>query len=42
VVGTEQSGHVFRVHLLCALSEADEVAEEDGDDLPLLTVLAHP
>ena len=36
VVGLEQPPHVLRVHALGARGEADEVAEEAGDDLALL------
>ncbi len=36
VVGLEQPPHVLRVHPLRAGGEADEVAEEAGDDLALL------
>ena len=36
VVGLEQPPHVLRIHLLRARGEADEVAEEAGDDLALL------
>ena len=37
MVGSEQGPHVLRIHLLGSGSEADEVGEEHGDDLPLLT-----
>ena len=33
VVGTEQRPHLLRIHLLGARREADEIGEEDGDDL---------
>ena len=36
VVGTDAGAHVLRVLLLGGGGEADQVAEEDGDDLPLL------
>ena len=36
VVRLEQAAHVLRVHALGACGEADEVAEEAGDDLALL------
>ena len=36
VVGREQRPHVLGVELLGARGEADEVGEEDGDDLALL------
>ena len=32
----KQRSYVLRVHALRARREADEVGEEDGDDLPLL------
>jgi hypothetical protein len=36
MVGTYPSAHVLRVLLLGGCGEADQVTEEDGDDLPLL------
>jgi hypothetical protein len=36
VVRTEQCTHVLRVETLGARGEADEVGEENGDDLALL------
>ena len=36
VVGLEQAAHILRIHALGACREADEVAEEAGDDLALL------
>ena len=36
VVGTDARAHVLGVLLLGGGGEADQVAEEDGDDLPLL------
>ena len=38
VVGLEHAPHVLGVHTLCARGEADEVAEEAGDDLALLAL----
>ena len=37
LVWAEQRRHVLRVHLLGARREADQVVEEDGDDLALLS-----
>ena len=42
VVGTENRCHVLGVQRLRLPREADEVAEDDGDDLPFLAWLAHP
>src|SRR5262249_22786894 len=39
VEGREHRPHVLRIELLGPRRETDEVAEEDGDDLPLLTRL---
>ena len=36
VVGPQQRAHLLGIHLLGARREADEVGEEDGDDLALL------
>jgi hypothetical protein len=36
VIGADASPHVLRILLLRGGGEADEVAEEDGDDLALL------
>ncbi len=36
VVRGEECPHVLRVHRLCACGEADEIGEEDSDDLALL------
>ena len=42
VVGREQRAHVLGVELLGPRGEADEVGEEDGDDLPLLAAAPVP
>src|SRR6266508_1188931 len=36
MIGTDAGAHVFRVALFRGGGEADEIAEEDRDDLPLL------
>jgi hypothetical protein len=41
VVGSENRGDVLRIHLLGLRREADEIAEERRNDLPLLTRCAH-
>ena len=42
VIWGEQRTHVLRVHRLGPGREADQVAEETGDDLPLLAGGARP
>jgi len=41
VVRAEQADDVFGIHLLGARGEADQVGEEDGDDLALLARCCH-
>ena len=41
VVGTEDRLDVLRIELLGACREADEVGEEDGDDLPFAPRRSH-
>ena len=42
VVGPQDRLHVLRIQLLGLRREADEVGEEDGDDLALSAGFAHP